>query len=184
VCSASPGALKQQEEPADAAQQVRLVAACWLGVLCCPFTSRRCRSEGQLLSHSTCRPSHNTLRLLCAFLPCRPPCPVAVVSCCPVAAVWLLLLAAAAVCLPQVQVPVRGHMCLPAHLTACVFTHVWTRSHMHTLATSAPSPFIRGRDSGRVPVSSRPAFAGLSALQGTAQTRSHSPSCVVLCPGV
>jgi hypothetical protein len=56
------------------------------------------------------------------------------------------------------------HMCLPAHLTACVFAHVWTRSHMHTLATSASSLV---RDSGRVPVSGRPALSGLSAPWGT-----------------
>jgi hypothetical protein len=47
------------------------------------------------------RLSHNTLRLLCAFLPYRPPCPVAVVSCCP-----CVLLLAAAACL--LQVPVRN----------------------------------------------------------------------------
>jgi hypothetical protein len=92
-----------------------------------------CCSEGQLLSHAAWRLRDKTLRLLCAFVPCRPPCLVAAVSCCPAAAVscCLLLLSACRRCL-------LGATCCPSPPHGvCIYSCVDAFTHAHA---SDPCP--------------------------------------------
>jgi hypothetical protein len=131
-----PWPLDIRRHPLGGRQKVWLVAACWLGFLRCSI-----HQQGLFWAAAAVTQPAVLLTTPCVFcvpaFPCRPLfAALFVSSCCFCCFCCLLLLLPA--CLPQV--PFSGATCVHAHLPACVFTHVWTRSHMHTLFDPCPQP--------------------------------------------
>jgi hypothetical protein len=82
-------------------------------------------------------------------------------------------------CTLQPSKPTSKASCVLCNLTACEFSHLWIRSHMHTLYTPGPRPALLWQGPSRVPVPGRSCSVGSASTQGHSTPAAIQQSCVL-----
>ena len=119
--------------------------------------------------------NNHTLIAICMLSNSRP-----VAASCQRVACFCFLLFLLDLCLQESSQTTCKASCICSSLTACVFLHVWIRSHMHTLQTPAPCPALLRQGHVRVPVPGSSCSVGSASTQGLSTQAAIQQSCVLL----